>query len=286
MDNLKNILLPTDFSENAKNAIPYAIDLIKKNNAKLSLLHVYNIPLMAPTDIFTTSDNIMTYSITEDVRKLSSDKLKKIINNNQLSGIKHRCFIREGDVQNKIIKIIKKEAIDVIVMGTKGESTKRDLFMGSITKAIIQHATCPILVIPEKATFNTISKIVYATDLQQDESNMINYLVEFAKMYNANLVILHIDHDENIKKWSIDLLKDIINKSNYPKIDYKEIVLNDVVEGINNYVAEFKPDILSMTTNITTLFDKIFHKSLTKELLLHTHIPLLTFNRKNTMLFF
>lgn len=286
MDNLKNILLPTDFSENAKNAIPYAIDLIKKNNAKLSLLHVYNIPLMAPTDIFTTSDNIMTYSITEDVRKLSSDKLKKIINNNQLSRIKHRCFIREGDVQNKIIKIIKKEAIDLIVMGTKGESAKRDLFMGSITKAIIQHATCPILAIPEKATFNTISKIVYATDLQQDESNMINYLVKFAKMYNANLVILHIDHDENIKKWSIDLLKDIINKSNYPKIDYKEIILKDIVEGINNYVAEFKPDILSMTTNSTTLFDKIFHKSLIKELLLHTHIPLLTFNRKNTMLFF
>lgn len=276
----QNILFPTDFSKNAANAVPYAVDLVEKSNGKLSLLNVYNIPLMVPANIFTSLDETMAY-ITKEIRGLALDKLKKIINDNNLSKIHHRCFVREGEVADKIIEITKKEAIDLIVMGTKGETAERDLFMGSITKAIIQHATCPVLAIPETATFNNISKIVYATDLQQDETNRISYLIEFAKIYDANLVILHIDHDEYVKEWSVDLLKDLITKTNYPKITYKEIILENVVEGINDYVEEYKPDVIAMATSITTLFDRIFHKSLTKKLLFHTAIPLLAFNKKN-----
>ena len=85
-------------------------------------------------------------------------------------------------------------------MGTKGESADRGLFMGSITKAIIQHSPCPVLAIPEEASFRPVHKIVYATDLRQDETKVINYLVDFAKMYDATLVILHVDHEKKLKR--------------------------------------------------------------------------------------
>jgi len=234
---------------------------------------------MAPANAFTTREQTMS-SIGEDVRSATRDKLKKIIDDNGLSEFQHRCFVREGSPEGQILDVIEDNMIHMAVMGTKGATAEKGLFMGSVTKGIIQNAPCPVLAIPEKASFGEISKIVYATDLQSDETSIIGFIIELAKLYDATLVILHVDHDSGNKEWSIEKLKNIVDKTNYSKIAYKEIVMTDISESINNYVKEQNANMLSMTTHTTSLFDKIFHHSLTNELLLHTHIPLLAFNRK------
>ena len=286
MKSPKNILLPSDFSKNSDNAIAYAIDLVKKNEGELSLLHVFEVPFMAPSSAFTTREKTMKV-VEEEMRKISQSKLESIIKNNNIDEVPKLTLLREGNVQEEILEVIKEGDIDLVIMGTKGETANRGLFMGSVAKEIVQHAPCPVLAIPDEASFDGINKIVYATDLQQDETNTINYMVEFAKLYDASLIILHVDHETEVKEWSIDLLMDMIEKTDYPKIAYKEMVLNDVAEGIDDYVEKNRPDILAMTTHTTTLYDKIFHKSITKQLLMHTHIPLLAFSdRKHDAVFF
>ncbi len=279
MNDIQNILFPTDFSNNAQNALPYAVDLVKKKQGKLSLLNVYDIPLMAPADAFGMSEDTMA-NVSQDMRATAQDKLKQIIEDNNLTDLRHRCFVREGVVEDEILQVIQKNDIHLVVMGTKGEASEQGLFMGSITKGVMQHAGCPVLAIPESAEYRQISTIVFATDLQHDESHMVNYMVGFARHYDAEIIVLHIDHDNNYKEWSIELLKNIIDKTDYPKITFKELVNKDTGEGINDYIAAQNPDLLSITTYTTTLFDKIFHKSLTKQMLLQSKIPLLIFNRK------
>ena len=245
----------------------------------LSLLNVYDVPLLPPANAFTTRYQTMS-SIAEEMRRAALDKLKKIIDNNGLSDFKQRCIVRNGGIEEQILNVIEDNAIHLVIMGTKGTTAERGLFMGSITKGIAQHASCPVLAIPEKSNFGEISKIVYATDLQSDETSIVSYIIKLASLYDASLIVMHVDHDKSRREWSIGALKNIVDKSGYPKITYKEMVLNDVSKGINDFVLEQKASMLAMTTHTTSLFDKIFHDSLTQKLLLHTNIPLLAFNKK------
>jgi nucleotide-binding universal stress UspA family protein len=276
---LKNILFPTDFSVHADNALPYAVDLIKRNNGKFSLLNVYGKPMLDRDAVLTTDIETESESI-EDTRPKSLVKLKQIIADNDLSGYQHRCFLREGKVVKQILKIIKQNPIHLVVMGTNAAGEEKGLFTGSLAQDVLQHAYCPVLAVPKEASFGNISKIVYATDLLANESPIINYVIGFAELYDAMLILLHIDRDEDNKEWSMEALKNIVNKTKYSNIAYKEIVKTDVAEGINGYLEEQKVDVLAMTTRTTSFFNQIFHNSLTTQTLLSTHIPLLVFNRK------
>jgi nucleotide-binding universal stress UspA family protein len=287
MNTPKNILFTTDFSETSENALPYAIDLIKKGNGKLNLLHVYDVPIMVPADAFTSIAVVDPIAdVARDIRSIALTNLKKIIKKNKLENYSHRCFVREGSIHDEILDVIEKNEIDLLVIGTKGEDAEEGFFNDSITKNIIQQTSCPVLAIPELASFGKISKIIYATNLQFDETKIINYIVEFAKLYDATIKILHVDENIDNKKWSIDLLEDLIDKVDYPKISYKELVVKDTIAGINDFVQKQKTDIIVMTTYTTNLFDNIFHDSLTKQMLFSTHIPLLSFHKKKYSTFF
>ncbi len=281
METINNILYPTDFTKTSNNALPYLIDLVKKSNGKLNLLHVYDVPILAPAKSFSSISVLDPITdVANKIRLAALNKLKQIIKKNKLEDAPHRCFLREGNIKDNILNEAKKNSVDIIVIGTKGEAAEKGFFMSSITKGIIQDSICPVLAIPESAKFSTISKIVYATDLQFDETSMLNYIVNFAKLYNASISVLHIDEDIEIKKWSIDLLKDIIKKTNYSKISFKEKIVNDTIEGINKYIQEQKADVIAMTTYNTSMLNNIFQDSLTKQMLFKTKIPILTFSRR------
>lgn len=279
MDAIENILFPTDFSENASNALPYVIDLVRKNNAKLSLLHVYDIPLAAPSSVFSTRVETMS-SLSEEIRSKSLERLKEIIKAGDLEEVPHRCYIRQGSVQDEIQKIAKDQNVQLIVMGTKGKSAKRDILIGSIARKVMQQSTCPVLAIPEDASFHGISNIVHATDLLYNESVVLDFLTQLAKIYSAKLTLLHIDHDPEEVEKSRHALEEAIHAISHPDTGYKQLLVEGVLDGINEYVSGHEVDVLSMTTHNVTLFDKLFHNSITEKMLLHTHIPLLATNQK------
>ena len=275
---IKNILFATDFSKNAENALPFAIDITRRSKGVLSLLHVFETQPMAPVNIFTSRQETESLA-AESMRSAAMARLDKIAEDH-LEGIQYRCITEEGAVHEGITKAVLKNEISLLVMGTQGQTAERGLFMGSVTKGIIKNSACPVLAIPEKANFTSISTIVYATDLHRDESHVVDYLIRFAKLYDATVVIMHIDHEESEKQWSLDKLHEIIDATDYGRIAYKEIIAEDVSNGINAYIDERQPDVIAMTRNTHTLFDSISHSSLTKEMLMHTDIPLLAFSRK------
>ena len=276
---LKNILFPTDFSENAKNALPFAIDLAKKNGAKLFLIHIYETPLVPPSSIFRTRAKTMSY--TEDlIVEAVNKKKQELISFPALDEVLEDFIIQEGNTLKEIQKVIRNNNIDLIVMGTLGETANREIFMGSVTKNLIQQVSCPVLAIPGDFVFRPIEHIVYTTDLKNDESNALNYLAKFTALFQARLIILHLDHNADDKPRHIQELKDITEKIDYSKIDFQDIVVEDIIKGIDTYVKSNAIDLLAITTKTTGLLDKIFHKSVTKAVLFHTHIPILAFNRK------
>ena len=245
------------------------------------MVSAFNVPLMAPANIYTSREETM-FAAKEDIYNMALQNMRYLAIDYGLKNLKHKFHVQEGKALSLITDSVKKDKIDMVVMGTKGKTGARGIFMGSITKKVIQNATCPVLAIPEGAQQKDIKNIVYTTDLKHDETAIINYLIEFAKLYDAVITVLHIDNKEETNAWSIDLLKSITYTSEYPFIFYKEMIEGSVIEGIDKYIEREQPDMLAMGTHTASLFDKIFHKSITKQMLLHTHIPLLAFNLKKT----
>ncbi len=284
MEEIKNILFVTDFSDTSENAYAFALEIASRCQSKLSLLHVYEVPNVAPVNVFTTLDETFT-AIGEEMKSQSEETLKAMKQRTVAYGIKCEVFSKEGDVNDQIVSMVG-EQTDLLIMGTKGKNTDRGLFIGSTANAMIRAASCPVLCVPQEASLKDIRKIAYATNLNYDETVIIRFLVNLAKVFDAEVILVHVDQDSENEEWSVEMLKDLIAKTDYTKIYFREFVTDDILEGINNFVTEYGIDVISTTSYNTSFFERLFKKSQTKQVLMHTKIPLLAFNRKSNATFF
>src|SRR5690606_1992138 len=192
---MKNILLPTDFSNNAWNAIDYALKLFKDDECLFYLLHSYSPPLVPPTTAGVTTA-ATTEILLDSARKASedglNDVLKKISQTNK--NVKHQYkILSEYDFFVGAVKtVVEDYRIDLIVMGTKGSSGLKEVIIGSNTAGVIGNVKSPILAIPENAVYGPIKEIAFATDYDYYcEKDEISPLVDIANKTGASIKILH-----------------------------------------------------------------------------------------------
>ena len=271
---MKHILLPTDFSDNARNAIVYAIQLFGNTDVEYTLLNTFVEPNMGTGAMISLRDVLHK----ESLEGLAKD-LKFINDRFPDMELKIQRRSEYGSLPRVINFIAKDETFDFVVMGTKGETAGRWL-MGSVAKSTIQDVNVPVIVIPEEAEYKSISKIVYATSLHEDETGLIKQITNLAEAYEASVTILHVDNTVSTRAQNKLTMLEIMKENGYPKMDHKELIQFNVEDAIIDYTEEYHTDLLAMTTYTTGLLKKLFHKSVTNQLLLHTQIPMLVFNRK------
>ncbi len=276
MKKINHILYTTDFSQASEAAFSFALEIANRFQCRLSMLHVYEVPNVAPTSAFTTLEDTITH-VSEEMEADSNGKLKLLQQQANAYGISCQVFTVQGNVNEEIIKMLGNHT-DLVIMGTNGNQADRGLFVGSTANAIIKLANCPVFCVPAQVSLKRIDRIVYATDLRYEETEIINFVITFGRAFAAEVVILHIDQNAENAEWSIDILQDVIANTEYEKAFFREIITNDVFSGIDSYIQDNAVDIVSATTYHTSFFDRLFRKSHTKEILMHSEIPLLAFN--------
>lgn len=138
------ILVPTDFSESARYALPFAIDLAEKYGAEMHILHVVE-PIAVPVDFAWG-----TYSYPDIEKQLSGfveNTLEKITKDEIPSNLKVKHSIHHGKSWREIITFAKEEGMDLIVMATHGLSGFSHALYGSTAEKVIRKAPCPVLTI-------------------------------------------------------------------------------------------------------------------------------------------
>lgn len=283
MKKINDLMLATDFSSCADNALDYAAMIARASQSKLILLNVFEVPVMAPVNVFTTLEDTV-HVVTKEMRTSANTNLRK--RQASLDDLSVDVQIAEGNAAQVIKEQVHIHQPDLLLMGTRGASANRGLFMGSTAAAVMREAACPLLAVPQDARATRISRVAYATDLKYDETDVLEYLVKFAAMFNAEVVILHIDRRFAESEWSLDLMQDLKANVADDKMIYREVVNDDVLEGINDFVKEGGVDLLATTTSNTSFFERLMFKSVTRELLMHSEIPMMVFNRKKHDLIF
>lgn len=273
---MKTILVPTDFSIPADSAIHYAVKLAALLDASLILYHSF-IPFESGFYLLSLSEKENMEAHKKLTQRLTAMKNSIEKKNPNLSVSIH---VDQGPEGIKIIDFCKKSKADLIVMGTKGASGLKEKLIGSFTAEVMTKAPCLVLAIPNKYKFKVPEKITYATNYSKKDKKVLQSLLEFNRLFNAEINILHVD-------WGITLFTADDDYERYKKTiqnhfkDFKFTFDHSVGKDISKTILE--ETLLDKTDLIVInplkrkgIWNRIFHRSVTKKTAYHVPIPLLT----------
>jgi nucleotide-binding universal stress UspA family protein len=140
----RHILAPTDFSAYSKKAVASALELAKKFGAKLSLLHVVELPVY-PVEGYVPPSLSTTF--LEDLERQASEDLAQVIPEAESAGVEVERLITMGTPYRTIIETAETEHVDLIVMATAGRTGFSHLVLGSIAERVVRTASCPVITI-------------------------------------------------------------------------------------------------------------------------------------------
>lgn len=271
---MKTIFVPTDFSTCANNATLFAMHLGKSAGAKVILYH--SIPIFAGID-----NNVYNAFYIDDYYESKKNKLrayKELLEKNEdFKGVAIETTFSIGPSIQNIVDESTKLGADIIVMGTHGSSGITEILLGSNTATAIANSEIPILAIPEEFTYAKMSEnFVFATDFNSYELNKKSKDVvhSLINLFDANLKIVHVISD----KVNPDSEQEDRMAQNFLSVPHKFYYLksNDVAEAINKFSGEFEASLVATVAHKYSWLDRLFMKSVSKQIAYHSRIPLLT----------
>jgi len=181
----QNILFATDFSLSSQAAVPFAYGLAHRYGAEL---HTVNVLFHQP---FVEA----AAPAPEQIQNAAKQRLAAFMAPTAFQKIKHEELIEVGEVPEVISRLVRKNHMDLIVIGTGGRTGVGKLLLGSVAEEVFRTAECPVLTVgPHVARGNldgTLHHILYATDFGTESVHALPYAISLAEEHRARLTLMH-----------------------------------------------------------------------------------------------
>lgn len=277
---MKTIIVPTDFSPAAINAMHYALRMAEVINAGVMLLHVYQVPVS-----YNNSDiplPLMDISELEKINEERLQELRELAERTSPGALQISAQVKLGDLADELESMCADIQPFAVVMGTKGSGFVERLLVGSATLSVIRRLTWPVLVVPPGTVFKGIQKIGFACDFKKVvETTPAHYVKEWVKTFGASMSILNVDDKKNAATGNTEAQSALLHtmlEEIHP--EYFFIDNPDVEKGIHEFAENNNLDLLIVIPRKHRLLDSLFQKSHTKELAFHSHIPILAIHEE------
>lgn len=277
---MKTILIPTDYSDTAKNAALYAVNLASQLQIQnIVLYNAYQAPpVISETAVMPTAS--MPYFDIDAFRDISvkgMEQFKKSIENFSPPNIKIETQIEYGALDNDINKICENNEVDLIVMGITGTSKIEEVLIGSTAISLVKNTKIPVIIVPADARYTAVRNIMLACDYKKvAETTPVQAIKRIADATKAKLHVVNVyESDKEInsgKTYQQELLRSLL--SDYDPF-FHFIHNEDFVIGINDFVEENNIDLIITIPKKHRFFEGLFKESHTKKLAFHSHVPLM-----------
>ncbi|MCU0383451.1 MAG: universal stress protein [Cyclobacteriaceae bacterium] len=282
---MKKILVPTDFSKISTNAVEVAVEIAKKSNAEITLLHVVE---EASSSSFSVTgewqkegwaDKLYTIKLLEK----SKAQLEKLVLDPRFSDVKITGELRVGNAFHGMRTIITDNKVDLVVMGTSGRAGAVDSVIGTNTERVVRHAKCPVLSINKKPAKIDFKNIVYATAMHKDEEVFSRIVKRAQQLYDATIHLVRINTPGNFQRDAVvrKAMNDFAKKLQLK--NYTINIFNDLSEeeGIIYFADAIDADMVCMATHGRTGFAHVLAGSIAEDVVGHSKRPVLTFVTKH-----
>ncbi len=273
---MKRILVPVDFSEEARCAAKVAAKIAKKTKSEIYLLHMLDLPegiidMAAGKDTSSPASILFMQKVHERFDELKAEPFFK--------GIKVIETVHFHKTFDGVIQESKKQGIDLIVMGSSGASGLKEIIVGSNTEKVVRNSNVPVLVIKKETDNFDIKNIVFASDFSEKSKKKFQDVIDFATIFKSKIHFLYIntahrfDTTQNIRK----KMDAFINDFKLDKFDVTIYNDTSVQRGILNYSRSIDADLIALNTHGRSGLSQLFNGSIGQELANHAIKPVITF---------
>ncbi len=271
MSKIKKILFPTDFSEMAAQGYLYCLHIAKQLGASVDVLHIYRTDLNIPT---TSDFGLKMLEQRKQNIALELGKFAKLETNKQLAKeVDIKLHTQLGLASDVIVEYANSNAIDLIIMPTKGEHNIIEVLFGSTTTATVARANCPVLIIPENYVYHPIKNIAYTINIKDEKTADSPLPITLTKLYDAALYYIYIyDKDPASEAEINDVLAQNSSELN---VHFHQIKNKLIENGISSFLKEKEVDLLVSYSPQKSFFERFFHLSTTRHIIEQIKSPML-----------
>ncbi len=278
---MKTILVPTDFSEQAENALDLASQIAQKQEGKIILLNVIE-PIksyVAATDgmYIDTSVEQKYIDYLKDNAKNHLDGLIK-----KFPHVQIEPRVTLGPIFSSINEVIASHQATLIVMGTQGVSGLDELLIGSNTEKVVRTATCPVLTVRGKLENITLKDIAFATDFNAAHVKIVEDLKQYQAFFGSHIHLLFVNVPNDFSTH-----RDIVRKKNQfveqsGLENYTFHVYDEINEenGIIYFAEDNDMDMIVVATRQRTGLAHLISGSIAEDVVNHADRPVMTFGTK------
>ncbi len=275
---IKNILWPTDFSEESQEALLYVGLFAKAFSARTTALHV--VPDLAPS--FYSDNPVVEMELSQRMKEMNKDAKARLL---ALAGRKRIAFkkviVAEGSPSKKIIEVAESEKIDLIIMGKKGQSALEKILIGSAANHVLRHSPVPVLVTKKRRPPRRIKTILVPTDFVKEEDTEREFAWKLARGFGASLTFLYVlelfGHEfrmvDHMFKSALEKFQTRARQAGRGISVSKDVIhASHAAAGIEQYCRDHRFDLVVMATCARGL-GRFFLGSTTEKVIAHTDLP-------------
>ncbi len=271
---MKRILLAVDHTPVSMNALSYLLDMTRDGSPMIDILHVE--PYILSTGD-TGYDDVATHrSVTQQIEKLISDTIKRPIAGDLA------LFSTRGDVVAEITDQSNAHEYDLVVVGMRDKEQILDRWIGKTALKIIDAVQAPVLVVPAGAQFRGIQKISVATDTDSMTPTILDQIRSWNLSWKARMKFIHVRKNtaDQFKETAAEIVTEYFEKKEVDfSFEINVVHHDDIVQVLMNEAADGNTDMVVAVVKERTLWNKLFHQSITKSLIRQSKIPILILHK-------
>jgi len=281
---MKKILLPTDFSENAWNAISYALQLFKDESCNFILLNTFMPKLYNAQYISVDSAK---YGLLDPIKKASVKKLEDLKNRilKDFPNPKHNIsqISSFNSLVDEINALQKGNVMDYIVMGTKGASGVKEILFGSNTVRVLKNITSPVIVVPKNFKYEKPHDILFPSNFEVDfKQELVQTIVDIATNHNSRINILNVSYyDLDLSEKQQESKEKLVNCFKTISHLFHNEKNQNLIHAITNFQIKSKINMLVMIKNKHTFFDNLFLKPVINQIGFNVSVHFLVISAEN-----
>ncbi|MFD2542267.1 universal stress protein [Lacinutrix gracilariae] len=271
------ILIPTDFSDNAMNAIKYALEFFKYQKAEIYFMHAYEAEVYNHEELLSRTD---FSHIVERVKKQSEDNLESLLSKvKEISpnpNFQYHTVSAYNSLLDEADLLVDGKNIDLVVMGTKGKSNNSHLTFGSNTLQVLKYVQCPVLAIPENYQYQQPKHALFPTNyLIPYKRRELKLVCDLLTPYRTKIDMLYVSKTNSLSFRQEDnktFIEETVCKN---KLSFYTTNNKKIDSAINTYVEDNKVDFLIMVNTQHSYLENIIFQSTIDKISLKIAIPLL-----------
>lgn len=282
---MRKIILPTDFSENAFNALRYACQLFKYEKSELILLHAY-------ADKVYTDESLLNNEFMEELKSKTKETVEKDLIELRAKMHDEFCNPRHiiksvaafGDLVDEVNNLVNSENADLVIMGTRGTTNDRNLGFGSNTLLVLKYVQSPVLAIPANFKYEEPKNILFPTNyLIPYKKRELKLVGEIARDFTSEIHFLYISRHKITSARQKDNLEFLKQQFYNIKVEEHQSQELQKEKAIEEFIVNTKIDLLVMVNSRHTYLEDILLTSTIDKVGLNPKIPFLVlqnFNRE------